>query len=65
MFIYKKGVYVSMDKRTSLVIPEEVYWEAVAYAAKNKIKGGFKGVVMKALEELLNIKSGDQDQLDM
>jgi len=33
-------------KKTSLVIPKEIYWKAVSYGAKNEIKGGFKGVVV-------------------
>ena len=51
-----KGVYVGMDKRTSLVIPNEIYWKAVAFGAKNQIKGGFKGVVMEGLNQLLSLE---------
>jgi len=38
---------------------EEVYWKALRYGAKNKIKGGFKGVVMEALAHLLPLE-GEQ-----
>lgn len=49
-----------MDKKTSLIIPEDLYWKAVAYGAKNKIKGGFKGVIVEALNELLGTGSMEE-----
>jgi len=51
-------------KKTSLVIPKEIYWKAVSYGAKNEIKGGFKGVVVLGIKQLLSLKEVDSCQCD-
>lgn len=52
-----------MDKKTSLVIPSEIYWKAVTFGAKNQIKGGFKGVVMEGLKQLLPLEEKEGDSI--
>ena len=51
-------------KKTSLVIPKEIYWKAVSYGAKNEIKGGFKGVVVLGIKQLLSLKEVNSCQCD-